>query len=77
MDARMAKALSFRARFGHPCGKDFLVGPFLKAHPEFAWQASELGDLIAGPWALFRAGEREERENSHRVTPPVERRLIR
>lgn len=59
MDARMAKSLSFRARFGHPCGKDFLAAPFFKAHPDFSWQAGELGDLIAGPWTLFQTRERE------------------
>jgi len=58
MDSRMAKALSFRARYGHPCGSDFLADQFLKAHPEFAWQAGVLRDMKAGPWTLFRAGER-------------------
>ena len=59
MDARMAKALSFRARFGHPCGKDFLAAPFFKAHPDFSWQAGVLEDIKAGPWTLFQAGERQ------------------
>ena len=58
-DSQMAKAMSFRARYGHPCGKDFLVEPFFKAHPEFNWQAGVLRDMKAGPWTLFRTGERE------------------
>ena len=57
MDSHMAKALSFRARYGHPCGKDFLADQFLKAHPEFNWQAGVLRDMKAGPWSLFRTGE--------------------
>ena len=47
------------ARIGHPCGKDFFVAPFLKAHPEFGWQSKELGNLIAGPWTTFSKGERK------------------
>jgi hypothetical protein len=58
MDGTMAKAMSFYAHVGHPCGMDFLAAPFLKAHPEFAWQAPLLRDMKAGPWTLFRAGEK-------------------
>jgi len=59
MDAAMASAMSFYAHVGHPCGMDFLVVPFLKAHPEFAWQAPLLRDMKAGPWTLFIAGEKQ------------------
>ncbi len=58
MDSRMAKGLSFRARMGHPCGGDFLVEPFLKAHPEYSWQAPKLRDMKAGPWTVFKTGQR-------------------
>jgi hypothetical protein len=58
MDSTMAQALSFRARMGHPCGADFLAAKFLKLHPEYAWQAPLLRDMKAGPWTLFRAGQR-------------------
>ncbi len=57
MDSAMAKALSFIARRGHPCGEDFLAAPFLKAHPQYAWQAPLLLDMKAGAWTVFRAGE--------------------
>jgi len=57
MDATMAANLSFLARAGHPCGENFLVAPFLSAHPEFAWQKPILHDMIAGPWTAFSAGE--------------------
>jgi Phospholipase B len=57
VDSRMAQSLSFVARMGHPCGSDFLAGPFLKEHPEYQWQAPILHDLKAGPWTEFHAGE--------------------
>ena len=43
------------ARMGHPCGEDFLSGPFLEKHPEFQWQALYLKDMKANPWTLFKA----------------------
>jgi hypothetical protein len=57
MDSDMAAKLSFTGRAGHPCGEDFLVAPFLEAHPQFAWQKSTLHDMKAGPWTTFEAGE--------------------
>ena len=57
MDSTMAESLSFFAHTGHPCGEDFLAEPFLKAHPEFAWQAPILRDMKAGPWTAFKAGD--------------------
>ena len=58
MDSRMAEAMSFAARMGHPCGEDFLSAPFLKAHPEYAWEAPRLTDMKAGPWTTFKTGQR-------------------
>lgn len=60
IDSSLAKALSFYAHVGHPCGQDFLAKPFLQAHPEFAWQAPLLRDMKAGPWTLFKAGDRAQ-----------------
>jgi len=57
MDSAMAKAMSFVARRGHPCGEDFLAKPFLQAHPEYGWEAPALQDMKAGLWTLFKAGE--------------------
>lgn len=57
MTADMAEKMSFTARAGHPCGEDFHVEPFLKEHPEFAWQQPILKDMEAGPWATFSSGE--------------------
>jgi hypothetical protein len=57
-DSELAGKLSFIGRAGHPCGEDFLATPFLAAHPEFRWQEKILGDMKAGPWATFSAGEK-------------------
>lgn len=57
-DSDMAAKMSFAARAGHPCGQNFYVKPFLKAHPEYDWQASILKNMIAGPWTVFHAGEK-------------------
>jgi len=53
--ASLAKDLKMWARMGHPCGEDFLAGPYLAKHPEFHWQACYLKDIKANPWTLFEA----------------------
>ena len=58
MDSTMAEQMSFVARAGHPCGSDFLAKDFLKAHPEYSWEAPLLRDMKAGPWTSFHAGEK-------------------
>jgi hypothetical protein len=58
MDSDMAAKLSFIGRAGHPCGEDFLVAPFLAAHPQFLWEKSILHDMKAGPWTMFSSGEK-------------------
>jgi len=60
MDATMAAAMAIRARIGHPCGANFASKPFLAAHKDYEWQAGILGDMKAGPWTTFRAGQRAE-----------------
>ena len=57
-DSALAAKMSFIGRAGHPCGEDFIAAPFLKAHPEFAWQKPILRDMIAGPWTTFSADEK-------------------
>lgn len=54
-DAAMAAKLSFWAASGHPCGESFYAAPFLKAHPQYDWQAPELKDMIAYPWTTITA----------------------
>ena len=57
-DSTMAAAMSFRARIGHPCSADFIGKSFHAKHAEYAWQKPILGDMKAGPWTLFRAGQK-------------------
>ncbi|HEY3929902.1 MAG TPA: C45 family peptidase [Candidatus Koribacter sp.] len=63
-DWAMAKKMSFEARIGHPCGDDFKAAPFLKAHPEYDWQAPALHDMDAGPWTLFKSHDHEGAKKS-------------
>lgn len=56
-DSKMAEQMTLIARAGHPCGANFYAKPFLAAHPEFAWQAPQLHDMIAGPWTEFHANQ--------------------
>ena len=58
MDSDMAAKMSFIGRAGHPCGEDFLAGPFFKAHPEFGWEKPILHDMKAGPWTTLSADEK-------------------
>ncbi len=57
-DSQMTREMSFIARRGHPCGGDFLVQPFLEKHPHYAWQKPLLRDMLAGPWTVFKSGEK-------------------
>ncbi len=59
MDSTMAAKMSFVAHAGHPCGADFLAGPFLDQHPEYSWQKPLLRDMKAGPWTVFTSGQKE------------------
>jgi hypothetical protein len=54
--AALAREMKLWARKGHPCGADFLAGPFLEKHPEFRWQLPYLKDMKAYPWTLFVVG---------------------
>ncbi|MDD8025838.1 MAG: C45 family autoproteolytic acyltransferase/hydrolase [Acidobacteriota bacterium] len=51
----LAKELKLWGRMGHLCGREFIAADFVKAHPEWAWQAPYLKDVKAHPWTLFEA----------------------
>ncbi len=57
-DSRLAAHMSLVARAGHPCGEDFLAKPFLAKYPQYSWEAPLLRDMKAGPWTVFKAGQR-------------------
>ena len=53
--AELASHMQFWAHMGHPCGENFIGATFYKAHPQFAWQAKYLNNMLAYPWTLFSA----------------------
>jgi len=57
VDTRMAKTMSFAARWGSGCGTPFDAAAFLKEHPQFDWMTGILRSRESHPWATFRAGE--------------------
>ena len=57
VDSRMAKAMSFAARWGSADGSAFDAPSFLAAHPQFDWQEGYLKSRTAEPWVVFKAGE--------------------
>ena len=58
VDSKMAKQMSFLARWGSSCGMPFDAGKFLAAHPQFDWMTDILKDRPAQPWTEFKAGEK-------------------
>jgi hypothetical protein len=63
IDSSMARAMTFIARIGHPCGANFDAAAFLQQHPEFSWESPVMRDMIAGPWTQFRIGEHAAQES--------------
>jgi hypothetical protein len=59
VDAGMARAMSFEARWGSACGRSFDARKFLAAHPQFDWMSDLLKSRPAQPWTVFKAGERK------------------
>jgi len=59
VDSKMAKEMSFAARWGSACGTAFAAQEFLTAHPQFDWMRGILKSRPSQPWTEFRAGERE------------------
>ena len=57
VDSDMARKMSFAGRWGSPDGMGFSATEFLKAHPQYDWQAGLLKDRPSQPWTVFRAGE--------------------
>jgi hypothetical protein len=57
VDSRMAKAMSFAARWGSSDGTAFDAPAFLAAHPQFDWQTGYLKSRPSEPWVIFKSGE--------------------
>lgn len=58
-DSKLAEQMTMWASAGHPCGADFKLEPFLKSHPEFAWQREIGGDMPSGQWTQFSISPRK------------------
>jgi hypothetical protein len=57
VDAKMARNMSFSARWGSACGTPFDAEKFLTAHPQFDWMKDILASRPSEPWTDFSAGE--------------------
>jgi hypothetical protein len=57
VDSKMAKEMSFVARWGSACGIPFDAKAFLEKHQQFDWMNGLLKDRPTQPWTLFKAGE--------------------
>lgn len=59
VDAKMARKMSFSARWGSACGTAFAADEFIKAHPQFDWMKDILVSRPSEPWTDFSAGEKK------------------
>jgi hypothetical protein len=57
IDSKMAKQMSFIARWGSACGIPFDAKTFLEKHQQFDWMNGLLKDRPSQPWTSFKAGE--------------------
>jgi len=57
VDSRMAKNMSFAARWGSADGTSFDAQAFLAAHPQFDWLEGYLKSRPVEPWVEFKSGE--------------------
>jgi hypothetical protein len=59
VDSKMAKNMSFVARWGSPCGTPFDAKKFLELHTQYDWMNGLLKDRPTQPWTVFKVGENE------------------
>jgi len=57
VDSKMAKQMSFVARWGAACGTPFDAMKFLEQHPQYDWMEGLLKDRPVQQWTVFKAGE--------------------
>lgn len=58
IDSKMAKQMSFIARWGSACGIPFDAKVFLEKHPQYEWMTGLLKDRPTQPWTLFKVIEK-------------------
>lgn len=59
IDSKMAKQMSFIAKWGSACDLPFNGKAFLDEHPQYDWTTGLLKDRPSQPWTTFKAGETE------------------
>jgi hypothetical protein len=59
VDTKMAKQMSFAARWGSACGTPFDAKTFLADHAQFEWMKDILQSRPSQAWTEFIAGERK------------------
>jgi hypothetical protein len=59
VDSKMAKQMSFVARWGSACGIPFDAKGYLEKHQQFDWMEGLLKDRPAEPWTSFKSGEKK------------------
>jgi hypothetical protein len=57
VDSKLAKQMSFIAKWGSACDIPFDSKEFLNKHPQFDWMNGLLKDRPTQPWTTFKAGE--------------------
>jgi len=57
VDSKIAKRMTFTARWGSACGMAFDAVKFLADHPQFDWMKDILQSRPSEPWTEFTAGE--------------------
>jgi hypothetical protein len=57
VDSKMAKQMSFVARWGSACGTPFSAKDYLEQHQQFDWMEGLIKDRPSQPWTTFKAGE--------------------
>jgi len=57
VDTKLAKQMSFVARWGSACGTPFSAKAYLEKHQQFDWMTGLVKDRPAQPWTTFKSGE--------------------
>ena len=57
VDSKMARDMTFFARWGSACGLAFNKNKYLEEHPQFDWMNGLIEDRPAESWTIFKAGE--------------------
>jgi hypothetical protein len=59
VDSKMARAMTFSARWGSACGTAFDAEAFLRDHPQYKWMNGMLKSRPTRRWVDFAAGKRQ------------------